>query len=153
MKIEIGNIRIRIDSPIYVSRIVDVEGINSKIGAENHHILLWDFDDVVLRDLELELMSLQIAYKLPTIYIVESSTAGHYHAYAFAKKSLPETLLILSSTNYLCQTYFKIGVMRGYWTLRISPEKGQFRLVSTIKSNVPECDLSELTTLRYRTAK
>lgn len=153
MKIELFNYRLRLECSL--SKTVVVEGINSNLDeAGNFHILLWDFDEPSWEAITKNLRFLQHFCKLPTIYIIESSPE-HYHAYCLAKKSKAETLYILASTPDICQTYFKLGVVRGFWTLRITSKNksDQFHCIVKLPSSEPECfkDLDELETVQYKT--
>lgn len=132
MKIELLNWRFRIIFDI--TKLVEVEGVNSVMG-DNQHILLWDFDEEKLDIIKLCLEQTQNLFNLSDIYIVESSPE-HYHAYCFRVCDLPQTLFILSSTPHIDMTFFKLGVIRGYWTLRITTKNKdqKFRLVHILKS-------------------
>ena len=48
-----------------------------------------------------------------------------WHAYCFRACTWGDALKILADTRYLDQVYFKIGAIRGYFTLRYSPKKGR----------------------------
>lgn len=123
-----------------IKKLVTVNGIDSIVDEKlNTHILLWDFDAVPLDDIIESLTIVQLKYILPRIRILQ--TKRGYHAYCFAERSYSETLRILSSTQYADDNHFKIGVMRGYWTLRITPKSKKdtgFKLVYVIESQVPE---------------
>jgi hypothetical protein len=121
MKIDILNRRIRFD--FSVSKTVDASGIDSNIDTENvQHILLWDFDDASYSQIVEGLRSIQTRCKLPTIHIIESSPK-HFHAYCFTVVDKSTAMYIISSTPCIDYTFFKLGVVRGYWTLRITPKK------------------------------
>ena len=134
MKIEIGNYRFRFD--LSIKKIVEVSGINSNTDdTMNKHILLWDFDNVRLNDVTSSLSKIQDYWKLPKIYIVQSSK-NRFHAYSFFEVDLSTAMAIISSTPLICKTFFKMGVMRDYWTLRITPKKEgeKFNLVRVLPS-------------------
>ncbi len=120
------------------SQVEDIVGINSKIGDDNH-ILMWDFDNVNFVSIKDIMRTLQHVYQLPNIYIVRTKEVGSYHAYCLRKTSFQRACEILSSTFSLDMTYYRLGVTRGYWTLRISPKSGRdITLVDVLKSDVPE---------------
>lgn len=154
MKIDLGKVRIRFDFSI--SRIVEVSGVNSNIDDTNkNHILLWDFDKVPCVEVVTSLTHVQQLYSLPAIHVIESSPL-HYHAYCFAIRTKAEAMYILSTTPHIDDVFFRLGVVRSYWTLRITPKKtGQsFRLVVDLPSTIPEADsslVSSLDIVKYKT--
>lgn len=154
MKIDLGNIRIRFSFSI--SKTVSVAGVNSNIDAENtKHILLWDFDNTPYSQVVNALKRVQQMHSLPTIHIIESSPK-HYHAYCFMARTTSDVILILSSTPFIDQSFFKFGIIRGYWTLRITPKRtGQsFHLVNDLWSSVPDENIalsSLLEVVKYKT--
>jgi hypothetical protein len=135
MKIELAGWHFRFD--VALRKTVEVEGINSHIEGTDKHILLWDFDEASLEEIKAILLKIQKDFNLSTIYIIESSPT-HYHAYCFKSCDLPNTLYILSSTPLIDEMFFKLGVLRGYWTLRITPKnkKQKFRLVCILGTTV-----------------
>lgn len=153
MKIELFNYRVRLDMSI--KKLVEVEGINSNLDDNNkEHILLWDFDEIPLSKIVASLKLIQYRHSLPKIYIV-SSSINHYHAYCFTRQSKAKAMYILISTKYIDETYFKLGIVRGYWTLRITPKQvnNKFMSVINLDSKVPE-DLTTtklLQTVKYNT--
>ena len=122
MKIEIGSYRVRISFSF--NKLVSVEGINSSIGDK--HILLWDFDgienDTQFYKMCDNLRTVQHHFSLPKIHIIQSSKS-HYHAYCFFLQDIANTMFVMSKTQGIDWTFFKLGVIRGYWTLRITPKK------------------------------
>lgn len=120
------------------SQIEDIVGVNSKIDEENH-VLMWDFDNVHLDILKNELQQIQFIYELPNIYVVQTKLTGSYHAYSLCKRSFREACAILTFSTYIDMVYYRLGVTRGYWTLRISEKSGRdITLVDVLKSDVPE---------------
>lgn len=100
------------------------EGVNS-ILPDGKHFLMWDFDNKEVSDVFYSLVDIQKRFKLPRIYLVNTGLEGYWHAYCFVALSYPDCLRVLSSTRYLDEVYFKIGVIRGYFTLRYSRKKGR----------------------------
>jgi hypothetical protein len=132
IRFNLGDIHIYIG----ISRQVKVEGICSRLKDSDKHILMWDFDDTMLDHVEQALRQVQRLYALPNIYIVNTGIEGYYHAYCFQAHTWHETIAILSQTPHLDEVYFKIGVVRGYFTLRVSAKKDrQFKLVKTLESD------------------
>jgi len=135
MKIDIFN---RYRMSFYISRTEKRYGVCSPLYKSDKHILLWDFDDTPLIKVIDSLLLVQLSYKLPTIYILESSK-NRYHAYCFVSKTLQEIIHILSCTQEIDLEYLRLGMVRGYYTLRFSPRKGEtFKLIKTLKSDIPE---------------
>ena len=124
---------------IYISRLEQRTGICSlQHNRDNEHCLLWDFDDAELGSIMMELQILQRKYKLPVIYVFESSK-DKYHAYSFTSRTLRETIHILTDTPSIDMHYLRMGIVRGYFTLRISPRKGKDIIFnSEIKSSYPD---------------
>ena len=113
-------------------------GVNSKVG-DDKHILMWDFDKIKKEEVLAVLAPVQYHNNLPNIYVVETKETGSYHAYCLHKTSFQLACAILSCTPYIDMTYYRLGVTRGYWTLRISPKSGRdIKLVDVLKSDVPE---------------
>lgn len=154
MKIELLNRRIRLDFSI--SKTVKVTGINSNVDSTNEkHILLWDFDETPYYKIVESLKNIQTDCKLPTIHIIQSSP-NRYHAYCFIAVDMPTAMYIISSTPCVDYTFFKLGVMRGYWTLRITDKKQNnlFRHVSDLISTTVVEDTSlplMLELVKYKT--
>jgi len=120
------NIRLNVGSFhlfVALSRQVTVKGINSKIENSDEHVLFWDFDNVSLRDVYASLKEVQEKFHLGNIVVIDTGLDGYWHAYSFCRYSWPSVLHILASTKHLDSTFFKIGVIRGYFTLRITAKK------------------------------
>ncbi|OGM08550.1 hypothetical protein A2Z67_01775 [Candidatus Woesebacteria bacterium RBG_13_36_22] len=136
MQINLGSISLK----VYVSKTAKRIGVCSQKSDEpDNHCLLWDFDDARYVNILYTLYGLQEEYKLPRIYVIESSL-NHYHAYCFASRSFREVLHILSDTPEICMTYLRIGATRGYFTLRISPraDAPKFELKTIIPSRIAD---------------
>lgn len=134
----IKRFRLYADIHISIKRIEKREGICSLIYGTNEHVLLWDFDEADIDFLRWDLISKQIIYKLPKIYILQSSES-HYHAYCFCKRSFRKVIEILSATDDTDLRYIQLGIARGYFTLRFSPKRGEkILLFDTIESEYPD---------------
>ena len=139
---------------VYFSRLEKREGIASKVySKEDKHILLWDFDDSELSKIKKSLRFLQIWYKLSTIYII-SSSPGRYHAYCFTSRTFREVINIISATPEIDTKYLRLGMVRGYYTLRISPRNNdRLNLVDKLISNIkPEVNPLDVSISEYLTA-
>jgi len=135
--INVGNIRIHLSAS--VQRTTQVEGINSNL-PDGRHILLWDFDDNDINNVIDTMRDIQTRESLSNVYIVESS-AKHYHALCFTPVSLTDAIIILSTTPDIDKNFVRIGLMRGFWTLRISPRRANMpkpKLVYTLWTHRPE---------------
>lgn len=119
---------------IGLSRSVQVQGVNSKL-PDGRHILMWDFDNVEEDNVIKALLQVQRRYKLPTIYLINTGLPLHYHAYSFVARSFADVIRILYSTEGIDKVYFKIGIVREFFTLRYSPKRGrEFKLVLRMPS-------------------
>ena len=123
---------------VYFSQIEKRQGVCSMVYAEDKHMLLWDFDHISLRKLTGNLEFIQQKYNLPCIYIIKTSISG-YHAYCFTKEKLRKVIHILSDTSGIDMAYLRLGMVRGYYTLRFSNrENDSLKLVKILPSKVPE---------------
>jgi len=126
--------------PIYVHllvrRVYDVTGINSKL-EDGRHILLWDFDEKPLDLISAELEAIQAKHCLSAIYIVNTGLEDYYHAYCFTALDWVKCREIIASTPTVDRIFLALGIMRGYFTLRISPKRNRkFKLAKVLESSV-----------------
>ena len=138
---------------LYLSCLEKRQGACSKVYKEvDKHITMWDFDNVELSVIKESLEVVQKQYKLPTIYII-SSSRNRYHAYSFTARPFQEIVHILSGTSSLDVKYLRLGMVRGYYTLRISSrENDDFKLITTLESEVlPEVNPLDITVSEYMT--
>ena len=118
--------------------ITKVTGVNSNL-PNGDHILMWDFDEIPLIVVETALGLMQDIYELPNIYILNTGTQDHFIAYCFESLCWKEVVEILAATPYLDDNFFKYGVYRDHFTLRVTPKEGRKpKLVHTLKSIRPE---------------
>ena len=128
------------------SKIEDVVGVNSLL-EDGTHILMWDFDyedeEKVIAVLEWE----QAFWKLPNIYVLKTAEEKGFHAYCLTRVPFLKACAILADTNLIDETYYRMGVFRKKWTLRISEKSGRsISLHKILKSDVPEdVSVKELT--------
>lgn len=143
MRIHIGSFQVHF--AIDYRPLKTMTGVNSLLN-DGTHFLMWDFDNVSEHDVYATLEDIQVKYTLPTIYVMYSGSPLHYHAYCFYAQSFADTLHILFDTEHCDEMYRKIGIMRGYFTLRISP-KGQAKfskcpeITSRVHSNMGILDI------------
>lgn len=125
--------------------VTDVTGVNSTL-PEGDHITMWDFDDVFLHEVMDALSVVKYFYGLPNIYILTTGKLKHFIAYCF--KALPwrDSVRIVAATNHVDPNFFKYGVYREHWTLRVTPKEGRKpRLVKILYSKIEEdCSIDEL---------
>jgi len=101
-----------------------VRGVNSKL-ADERHFLMWDFDDIGEDDVKEALLWVQRKYHLSRVYLLNTGLDNFWHAYCFTSVSWGDCLKILAETPHLDKVYFKIGCIRGYFTLRYTPKKAR----------------------------
>ena len=133
--------------------VVDIIGVNSKL-PDGRHILMWDFDDIPLQNVIDVLRGTQYEYMLPNIYILNTGAPNHYIAYSFAACSWNTAVEIIATTWGVDKNFFKYGVYRERFTLRVSPKCGRKPILATIlRSIIPEnCSIAELKSwVKYET--
>ena len=126
--------------------VTDITGVNSLL-KDGNHILMWDFDDIPLWQIKLTLNLIQQDYELPQIRILNTGKKNHYIAYCFKRCSWWDTKRIIAATPYVCSDYYKWGIFRKRFALRVTPKEGRKpKLAATLYSNVQEdVNISELT--------
>jgi len=118
-----------------ITRVIGVDSIL----PDGNHILMWDFDDISLDDVLTSLLEVQEIYCLPKIYIFETKPNSNYIAYCFKRVSWKKALEIVVSTRHVCMSFYKYGVMRDKFTLRVGPKCGRKpKLVAVLPSDFPE---------------
>jgi len=77
---------------------------------------------------------------------METGKPDHYIAYCFRRSPWKVSVAIVACTDFVDANFFKYGVYRGRWTLRVSPkETGRPRLVKVLHSPMLEtATISEL---------
>lgn len=123
---------------ISLTRRQRVSGVNSRL-QDGAHFLMWDFDNIGIEVVSLELARIQEEFGLPKIYLLQSSYARHYHAYCFSRHTWAEVLYILLSTRHVDKQFIKLGTFREYMTLRFSDKPHtEITAVLTLDSVNPE---------------
>jgi len=128
-----------------LSHVTHVIGVNSTL-PDGKHIVMWDFDDKDIFMVQQVLEIVQNDCELPNIYILNTGKLDHYIAYCFKAMPWRESVQIVACTLGVDPNFFKYGVYREHWTLRVSPKEGRKpQLITTLKSSIPEdCTISEL---------
>ena len=126
--------------------VTDITGVNSLL-KDGNHILMWDFDDIPLCMVKIALNGIQDDYELPQIRILSTGKKYHYIAYCFKRCSWWDAKRIIAATPFVCDDYYKWGIFRKRFTLRVTPkETRKPKLVHILKSKIPEdVNISELT--------
>jgi len=120
------------------AQVTEVVGVNSLL-PDGKHILMWDFDEWTFPQVREELERVQRVYELPNIYIVYTGKPKGYHAYCFKKVDWRKALEIITFTRGVDMGFIKYAVIRGHFTLRVSPKCGRKpKCVWILKSDVPE---------------
>jgi len=140
-KLRFGKYRLTIT----LSPVIDVYGVNSLL-KDGTHILMWDWDNTTLEAVIAGLNIVQLIYDLPNIYVLESFKNKNYMAYCFVKVSWPKAKEIIAATPLVCENFYKWGVFRRKFTLRISPKEGRLpKFVHTLYSDTPEeCGIQDM---------
>jgi hypothetical protein len=140
-KFKLGKWRIAIG----ILPTVRTVGVYSSL-PDGNHILMWDFDDKPLDLVEAELVWTQLNYALPRIYILNTGKKNHFIAYCFKRVSFELAREIIASCHDIDPEFYRLGVYRGRWTLRIGPKCGRVpKLVKVLESKIPEdVDIKEL---------
>lgn len=138
-----------------MARVTKVVGVNSEVD-EDLHIIMWDFDHTELNDVIHELRIVQTRYFLSDIIIVQSSSPDNYIAYCFSTRTFQRVCEIISATQGIDWNFFKYGVYRKRFTLRVSEKNGNqpkfaFRLEGF---ESPDCTPDDLRSwVKYETLK
>ncbi|MBU1067745.1 hypothetical protein KKE60_08155 [Patescibacteria group bacterium] len=118
--------------------VTDVTGVNSTL-PDGRHIPMWDFDDIPLHDVAYELHGVQQAGFLSNIYILQTGKKDHYIAYCFKAQTWTLSKMTVCAARSVDANFFKYGVYRGHWTLRVTPKEGRKpKLVAILHSPIPE---------------
>lgn len=131
---DLGSIRFYIG----LTRSGRAEGVCSGL-PDGRHFLMWDFDDKEVADVIETMGKVQLQFRLPQVYIINTGKPAHFHCYAFKAYTWAETLYILASSDGIDETYFKIGAIRGFFTLRYTEKGGRdFTLEAILPSVISE---------------
>lgn len=133
-KLRFGKWRLTITlAPVY-----DIIGVNSLLET-GEHILMWDFDDVPYSTVAFNLATIQYIFDLPNIYILNTGKPNNYIAYCFKRFLWELARAIVGMTPDICENFYKWGVFRHRFTLRVSRKgKRRPRLFGVIQSNILE---------------
>jgi hypothetical protein len=141
IKLRIGHIRITFT----IARIIDVLGVNSKL-PDGNHILMWDFDNTKFKAVLQSLLDVRGIFRLPEIHILETSKPDNYIAYCFKRCTFRQAIKIIGSTDGVDLNFYKWGIFRKRWTLRIGAKAGVIpHAVATLEGiSSVDVDIKEL---------
>ena len=127
------------------AKVTDVHGVNSHV-TRGLHLCMWDFDNKSLIAVIDELRRTQDMYRLPRIFILQTSRGMNYQAFCFTRRPWEQVIAIVGQTFFVDANFFKLGVLRGHFTLRTSPKFGyKPELVHVLASLIPdECTPKQL---------
>jgi len=109
-----------------------VAGYNSTL-RNGDHILMWDFDDLPLEDVVVEIGQIIQYFRLPCAEIFDTGKSNHWHV--VIRKRVPWWLArhIVAAAEHVDKSFFLYGIWRNYFTLRFSAKNGrQPRLVMVV---------------------
>jgi len=133
------------------AKIEDQVGFNSRV-SDGLHCLVWDFDDIDRNTLLSTLRFQQVTYSLPEIQIYKSrKDVDNYHAVCFKLLPWEKVVSIVAATPFVDWGFVKWGVMRGYFTLRMSPRNDSIPfLYAKLPSDTPsDCGWRDLTSFAF----
>ena len=158
-----------------IARIAKVIGVNSEL-EDGKHILMWDFDDVLLPDICQDLRRVQTRYLLSDIHICRTkepteavtelgengldlivktpATYGNYIAYCFSSQDWKTAVEIVAQTHLVDWQFLRFGVYRSHFTLRVTPKnEREIKLAHRLEGyELPDCKPSDLKSwVRYET--
>jgi hypothetical protein len=123
---------------IILTPVTDTIGVNSQL-PDGNHIIMWDFDDQKPDDVVTNLLQTQHIYDLPNIYVLETKPKKNYIAYCFRRCTWQESVKIVAATKGICYNFFKWGVFRKRWTLRVGVKHGTIpHFYKLLKGKAPE---------------
>lgn len=148
-RLTIGHYRLTLT----VARIARVIGVNSEL-ENGRHILMWDFDGVSLRRVKSSLKLTQWKYTLSDIHICRTKEPNNYIAYCFSSQEWGVACEIIAQTQCVDWQFFRFGVYRGHFTLRVTPKgERQIRFATRLVGyREPDCKPEDLKSwVRYET--
>ena len=137
------------------SKIERVVGVNSTL-KDGNHILMWDLDNTTFEKVRDTLLAVQLRHKLPRMYILETKEGTNFIAYCFTRLPFLKAASIIADTEGIDYQFFRFGVYREKFTLRVSGKgRGRPRLVHILPGVTPlESGIEDLATwVSYETIK
>ncbi len=150
-------------------------GVNSELDSGNH-ILMWDFDNIPLDEVKESLGVVQSRYMLSDIHIARTkepepevleynsregdatvktpATYGNYVAYCFSSQVWRTACEIVAQTPNVDWQFFRFGVYRGHFTLRVTPKGDrEIKFADRLEGySLPDCKPPDLNSwVKYET--
>jgi len=139
IKFKLGNWRIAFG----IMRTIKCEGVYSQLDKhKKYHFLMWDFDGVPLWRVETEIGFAQATYLLPKAYIINSGKRMHYWVIILKRVTFEEAREIIASCHSVDGEFYKLGVYKRRWCLRIGEKEGRKPRLVDIMPGVKEEDVS-----------
>jgi len=107
-----------------IAKVTDVIGVNSNL-PDGKHVIMWDFDNVWFYNVRDALIKVRDMFKLPEIYIFHMGKENSFTALCLKRCTWKDSIKVVAMTDYVCPSFFKYGVYRERWTIRISPKEGR----------------------------
>lgn len=148
-RFKIGDIRFTFT----IAKTTKVIGVNSNL-EDGKHILMWDFDNVLLQDVEKALSSVQAGYALSEIYILRTKEPDNYIAYCFTACDWMKAVAIVAQTQFVDYQFLRFGVYRSHFTLRVTPKNERTPKLTKVLVGYqsPNCCIDDLKSwVRYET--
>jgi hypothetical protein len=101
----------------------ELEGITSLL-PNGKHIIFWDLENCLLKDVLITLKTVQKLYDLSDIFIT-ADTIGSYRAWCFKQVKFKWLIHILLDTEYVDYSFLYYTVKRKKATLRISQKQNR----------------------------
>ncbi len=135
------------------AKIAKMIGVNSFLENERH-ILMWDFDEVPFDDVCSSLRVVQFRYFLSDIHVLQTKEPDNYIAYCFTSQDWRKAVEIVAQTQHVDWQFFRFGVYRGHFTLRVTPKGNRipYLKVRLWGYALPDCTPQDLKSwVRYET--
>ena len=110
-------------------------GFNS-ITSDNKHVILWDFDNICIKDVVESLTEIQKYFNLSDIFIISSRNG--YNAICLDKYYKDKVFFIKSLTTLSDKQHDISGYKHNGWTLRIGNDKKLDTVLLGVQRNYPK---------------
>lgn len=108
-----------------LTKVEHLEGINSKLKRKiDQHIILFDFDDMPIKNVMNSLKITQKKYDLGEIFII-TDRENSYRAMCFKTVKFIELLKILIDTKGIDEYFIRYTARKGEATIRTTTKKGR----------------------------
>ena len=149
LRATVGHFRLTLTA----ARIAKAIGVNSNL-EDGRHILMWDFDDVPVEKVIYALRVVQRRYMLSDIHICRTKEPYNYIAYCFSSQEWRTACEIVCQTQNVDWQFFRFGVYRGHFTLRVTPKGDRhIKFATRLEGfSLPDCKPPDLKSwVRYET--